>query len=157
MEQISFNYQECLLALTAVVSNADGVNHSSEIDARVNMILNEGISNGTIKGYEAKYAELDGGEKTLQAAIVSLQSETEESKAKALAYMYLVANVGTTDEDELVDLSHLEEVENWQNSDDYVDLEELAVINKAKKELGLSLTAIKEAFKNLPEAKRITG
>ncbi len=157
MEQISFNYQESLLALTAVVSNADGVNHSSEVDVRVNMILNEKISNSTIKGYEAKYAELDGGEKTLEVAIESLQSEDDEAKAKALAYMYLVANVGTTDEDELVDLSQLEEVENWQNSDDYVDLEELAVINKAKKELKISLSAIKDAFKNLPEARRITG
>lgn len=157
MSNVQFNFHEVLLGLTSVVANADGKNRDSEIEARVNMILNEEISTSTIDVFKSKYDELNSLDLTYQTCLDKLQKCSKEEQAKAAAYMWLVANVGTKDTDEEVDLSHLEEVENWKNSSQYVDLEELVWINKLKKDLGLKVEDMKYAFANLPEAKRITG
>ena len=151
----NFTFHEVLLGLTTVVAWADGENQQSEIDTRVTMILKEGITNDEFNAFKKKYEEINSLEFTFQESLEALQDMSTEKKAKALAWMWEVANVGTTDEEDMVDLSHLEIVEDWQKKKDYVGLEELAWINRAKKELKLSVDEIKAAFEAIPAAKRI--
>lgn len=154
--KVKFSYNEALLGLTSVVSAADGVFRKAETDARVHMVINEKISTAEIDSFKSKYDELNSIEDTYNAAIESLQGEHIDLKAKALAYMYLVANVASDEDDnEVTDLDHLEEIEDYINDDKYVDLEELVWINKAKKDLKISLNAMKQEFNKIPAAKRI--
>ena len=150
-----FTFKEALLGLTTVVAWADGENQQAEIDTRVTMILNENISNDEFNAFKVKYDEINSLEFTYQECIKGLQKLTIEEKSKALAWMWEVANVGTPDEEDMVDLGSLEAVEEWQKRNNYVGLEELSWINRAKKELNVSLTEIKKAFSLLPAAKRI--
>lgn len=154
--KVKFSYNEALLGLTSVVSAADGVFRNAETDARVHMVINEKISTTEIDSFKSKYDELENIDETYSSAIESLQTEPADLKAKALAYMYLVANVASDEEDnEVTDLDHLEEIEDYINDDKYVDLEELVWINKAKKDLKISLSAMKQEFEKIPAAKRI--
>lgn len=154
--KVKFSYNEALLGLTSVVSAADGVFRKAETDARVHMVINEKISNSEIDAFKSKYDELSNIDETYATAIESLTTQSPDLKAKALAYMYLVANVASDGEDnEVTDLNHLEEIEDYINDDKYVDLEELVWINKAKKDLKISLKAMKEEFEKIPAAKRI--
>lgn len=155
MEQTRFNYSESLLATTTVVALADGNNQPSEVDVRVNMIFEEGISNDTLDEFENKFRKINDLEKVYTSAVDTLKKSNKENQLKAVAWMWQVANVGTSDEDEVIDLGHLEMVENWNNRNQYVDLEELYWINRIKKDLKLSLKEMKEVWKSLPEAKRI--
>ncbi len=147
------NYHKSLLALTNVVAWADGVNHPSEVDTVVTMILHEGIENDTISEFKTQFEAADSLEDTYTDAIETLKAEDEQLQSNAVAWMWQVANVTTNKEDEEIDLGYIED--HWVNKTKYVDLEELVWINRARKELGLSLEAIKEKFKNLPETKRI--
>ena len=156
--KIKFSYNEALLGLTSVVSAADGVFRKAETDARVHMVITEKISNSEIDAFKSKYDELENFQETYDSAIDSLKDETIELKSKALAYMYLVANVTSDngdDDNEVIDLNHLEEIEDYINDDKYVDLEELVWINKAKKDLNISLSEMKTQFNKIPAAKRI--
>ncbi len=150
-----FTFEEALLGLTTVVAWADGDNQEAEVDTRVTMILNEGITNDQFNAFKEKYDEINSLEFTYQECIKGLSKLTVEKKAKALAWMWEVANVGTPDEEDMVDLGNLEAVEEWQKRNNYVGLDELTWINRAKKELNVSLTDIKKAFSELPAAKRI--
>ena len=49
-----FTYHEALLGLTTIVAWSNGENMKSQVDSRVNMILNEGISNTEIDVFKAK-------------------------------------------------------------------------------------------------------
>ncbi len=154
--EIKFNYHESLLALTSVVAKADGELEKSEIDARVHMILTEKIESSVIDSFKTKYEVLSKDiEKTFNTAMSCLKDLSQEQKAKAVAWMYLVANTTSSSDDEEIDLSNLEEVESWSNNDNYVDLSELHYINTAKKTLKLKLAEIKEAFAAIPTPKRI--
>lgn len=154
--KMKFSYNEALLGLTSVVSAADGVFRKAETDARVHMVINEKISTVEIDAFKSKYDDLKSIQETYELAIESLQNESMDLKAKALAYMYLIANVASDEEDnEVTDLDHLEELEEYINDDKYVDLEELVWINKAKKDLKISLSAMKSEFSKIPAAKRI--
>lgn len=153
--EYKFTYKDALLGLTTVVAWADGKNQGPEIDTRVAMILEEGITNDEFNSFKKKYDEINSLEFTFQQSIKGLLKLTKEEQAKAIAWMWEIANVSTPDEEEMIDLSQLETVENWQKHPDYVDLEELVWINRAKKELNLSVAEIKVAFALLPAAKRI--
>lgn len=155
MEQSRFNYYESLLAVTTVVALADGDNKPSEVDVRVNMIFEENIGNDTLADFEQKFRKVNNLEKVYSSAIETLKKSDKDNQLKAVAWMWQVANVSTKDEDEMIDLGHLEMVENWNNRNQYVDLEELYWINRIKKDLKLSLKEMKEVWKGLPEAKRI--
>lgn len=150
-----FTFQEALLGLTTVVAWADGANQEAEIDTRVTMILVENITNDQFDAFKVKYDEINSLEFTYHESVKGLSKLSVEQKAKALAWMWEVANVGTPDEDNMVDLGNLEAVEEWQKRNNYVGLAELTWINRAKKELGVSLELIKKAFSLLPAAKRI--
>lgn len=154
--KVKFSYNEALLGLTSVVSGADGVFRKAETDARVHMVMHEKIPTTEIDSFKSKYDELKDVNETYNTSIEALKEEHASMKAKALAYMYLVANVASDDEDnEVTDLNHLEGIEDYINDDKYVDLEELVWINKAKKDLNVSLDAMKEEFSKIPAAKRI--
>lgn len=149
-----FTLNESLLGLTTVVAWADGTNQTSQVDSRVTMILKEGITNDEFNAFKKKYDELNSLEFTYLESIKALQKLPRESQAKAIAWMWEVANVATTD-DEMVDLSQLEQVEEWIKNKKYVQLDELKWINRAKKDLKLSVEEINAAFIAIPAAKRI--
>ena len=149
-----FTLNETLLGLTTVVAWADGQNQSSQVDSRVTMILKEGITNDEFNAFKKKYDELNSLEFTYLESIKALQKLPRESQAKAIAWMWEVANVATS-EDAMVDLSQLEQVEEWIKSKKYVQLDELKWINRAKKDLKLSVNEINAAFLAIPAAKRI--
>lgn len=149
-----FTLKETLLGLSTIIAWADGENQSSQIDSRVTLILKEGISNDEFNAFKKKYDEINSLEFVYQESIKSLKQLDEPSQAKAIAWMWEVANVATS-EDEMVDLGQLEQVEEWIKDKKYVQLDELKWINRAKKDLGLSVEAINNAFAALPAAKRI--
>lgn len=149
----TFNYNETLLALTTLVAWADGENHPSEVDTRVTMILHEGIGNDELEDFQEKYNEIGDLDKVFEVAITSLKLHPVEGQAKAIAWMWQVANVSTNEEDEEVDLGYIDE--NWVNRSEYVALNELVWINKTRKALGVDLDLIKSEFMNLPATKRI--
>lgn len=148
-----FNYNETLLALTTLVAWADGENHPSEVDTRVTMILHEKIGNDELEDFQAKYNEIGDLEKVFEVAVASLNLHPKEGRAKAVAWMWQVANVSTNEEDEEIDLGYIDE--NWKNRSGYVALNELVWINKARKALDIDLELIKSEFSLLPATKRI--
>jgi hypothetical protein len=148
-----FTYHEALLGLTTIVAWSDGENHKSQVDQRVNMILNEGITNTEIDVFKAKYEEIDGFDKIYKNCILALKKEDSEKQNKALAYMWQSANVSTSKEDDDIDLEYI--TDNWVNNKGYVELEELKWINMARKDLGVNLDDFKKEFAALPETKRI--
>lgn len=149
-----FTLHEALLGLTTVIAWADGENQSSQIDSRVTMILTESITNDEFNAFKKKYDELNSLEFVYLESIKALKKLSIESQAKGLAWMWEVANVATS-EDEMVDLGQLEQVEEWIKDKKYVQLDELKWINRAKKDLGLTVDEINKAFEILPAAKRI--
>ena len=148
-----FTYHEALLGLTTIVAWSNGENMQSQIDSRVNMILNEGITNTEIDVFKSKYDTINDFEKIYTIGIEALKLVESEKQNRALAYMWQVANVGTTEEDEVIDLGHI--TENWINHKGYVELEELKWINQAKKDLAINLDDFKKEFSELPLTKRI--
>lgn len=148
-----FTFHEALLGLTTIIAWSDGENHKSQIDSRVNMILNEGISNTEIDIFKAKYDEINAFDRIYENAINSLKKESYEKQIRALAYMWQVANVSTSDSDDDLDLEYI--TDNWINNKGYVELSELKWINQARKDLGVKLEDFKKEFAALPEPKRI--
>lgn len=148
-----FTYHEALLGLTTIVAWSNGENMQSQIDSRVNMILNEGITNTEIDLFKNKYEEINNFDKVYSISIEALKLVEAEKQNKVLAYMWQVANVGTTEEDTHLDLGHI--TENWINNKGYVELEELKWINQAKKDLNTNLDDFKKEFESLPVPKRI--
>lgn len=148
-----FTYHEALLGLTTIVAWSNGANLQSQIDSRVNMILNEGITNTEIDLFKNKYEEIGNFEKVYSISIETLKLVESEMQNKALAYMWQVANVGTSEEDENLDLGHI--TDDWINNKGYVELEELKWINQAKKDLNTNLDDFKKEFASLPVPKRI--
>lgn len=148
-----FTYHEALLGLTTIVASSTGKNMKAQVDSRVNMILNEGISNTEIDVFKAKYDEIDDYERVYNISIETLTKVDSTFQNKALAYMWQVANVSTTEEDEEIDLEYI--TDDWINNKGYVELEELKWINQAKKDLKINLDDFKTEFANLPSPKRI--
>jgi hypothetical protein len=145
------NYQEALLALTTIVAWADGENQDAEVDARVQMIVKEKISTLTFDQFKIKYDNITDFEELYKLAINSIKLLPETKKSRALAWMWQIANVadlGIKDK-----LYYIEDV--WENKKDNVDLNELHWINRAKKDLGISVDDFKTAFHSLPQADRI--
>ena len=148
-----FTFHEALLGLTTIVAWSNGENLQSQVDSRVNMILNEGITNTEIDVFKNKYDVINDFDKIYKISIESLLLVESEKQNRALAYMWQVANVGTSEEDEHLDLGHI--TDNWINNKGYVELEELKWINQAKKDLNIDLDDFKKEFASLPEPKRI--
>lgn len=148
-----FTYHEALLGLTTIVAWSDGDNHKSQIDSRVSMILNEGITNTEIDIFKAKYDETNSFDKIYKSSIEALKKQDTEKQNRALAYMWQVANVSTSDEDDDLDLGHI--TDNWVNNKEYVELSELKWINQARKDLKVNLDDFKREFAALPEPRRI--
>jgi hypothetical protein len=148
-----FTYNEALLGLTTIVAWSDGENHKSQIDIRVNMILNEGISNTEIDAFKAKYEEINSFDKIYKLSIEALKKVDSDKQSRALAYMWQIAAASTSQEDEALDLDHI--TDNWMGQTGYVELEELRWINHTRKDLGVKLDDFKREFAALPEAKRI--
>lgn len=148
-----FTYHEALLGLTTIVAWSNGENLQSQVDSRVNMILNEGITNTEIDVFKSKYEEVDSFDQIYKISLEALRLVEHEKQNKALAYMWQVANVGTSDEDEEIDLGHI--TDDWINNKGYVELEELKWINMAKKDLKINLEEFKREFAQLPLPKRI--
>ena len=146
-----FDYQEALLALTTVIAWADGENQDAEVDARVQMIVEEKISDTTFDAFKVKYDEINDFEKLFELAILTLNPLSCEEKGRALAWMWQVANVA--EEGVRGRLDYIEDV--WKSNKDNVDLEELQWINRAKKDLNVGLEDFKTAFSKLPQANRI--
>ncbi len=154
--EVKFSYNEALLGLTLIVSAADGVLRKPETDARVHMVLNEQITTAEIDAFKSKHNQLGSTKELYSVSIKSILNQDLDRKAKVLAYMYMVANVASKEqEEEATDLDHLEEMEDYINDDKYVDLEELIWINKAKKDLKVNLVTMKEEFSKIPATKRI--
>jgi len=154
-DSITFTKNEASLALTTIVAWANGILDNSQIDTRVQMILEEGITQTEVDEFQEKYDAFPDNFTLYNAAIKALSTEPTEVKARVCAWMWQVANVGTNKNYKFVDLSFLEEVTEWQNKLNYVDVEELNIINKTRKDLHIDLDSFKTAFKNLPVAKRI--
>tara|TARA_B100000809_G_scaffold131728_1_gene129472 strand:- start:253 stop:708 length:456 start_codon:yes stop_codon:yes gene_type:complete len=145
------DYQEALLALTTIVAWADGENQDAEVDARVQMILEEKISNSTFDTFKIKYDEINDFEKLFELAILSLKPRSIEEKSKVLAWMWQIANVAAEGINGRLDYTQ----DVWKNSNDNVDLGELKWINRAKKDLEINLADFKTAFNKIPQANRI--
>lgn len=148
-----FTYHEALLGLTTLVAWSNGENLQSQVDSRVNLILNEGITNTEIDVFKGKYEQIDSFDKIYRISLEALRLVEPEKQNKALAYMWQVANVGTSDEDEEIDLGHI--TDDWINNKGYVELQELKWINMAKKDLKINLDDFKKEFAELPLPKRI--
>lgn len=147
----TLDYHEALLALTTIVAWADGENQAAEVDARVQMIVEEKISNSTFDSFKIKYDEIDDFEKLFEVAILTLAPLSIEQKSRALAWMWQIANVA--EEGIQGRLDYIEDV--WKNDKKNVDLKELAWINRAKKDLKIGLEDFKTAFSKLTKAHRI--
>jgi hypothetical protein len=147
-----FTYNEALLGLTTIIAWSDGENHKSQIDVRVNMILNEGITNTEIDIFKSKYEEINSFDKIYKNSIEALKKESAEKQNRAMAYMWQIAAVSSPKE-ETLDLDYI--TDNWENKTGYVDLEELKWINMARHDLGVKLSDFKREFAALPESKRI--
>ncbi len=145
------DYRESLMALTTIVAWADGENQDAEVDARVQMILEEKISDTVIDAFKIKYDEIGSNEKLFELAVLALNGESTEKKAGALAWMWQVANVA--EEGVRGRLDYIEDV--WKNNKDNVDLAELKWINRAKKDLDVELADFKTAFSKISKAGRI--
>ena len=148
----TLDYQEALLALTTIVAWADGENQAAEVDARVQMIVEEKISNDTFDSFKTKYDEINDFEKLFEMALSSLQPLSIEEKGKALAWMWQIANVAK--EGVKRSLDHIENI--WKKSNNNIDLDELVWINRAKKSLKINLDDFKIAFQKIPNTNRIT-
>lgn len=146
-----FTYDEALLGLTTIVAWADGNNETPEVDARVQMIFEEKISDDSIESYKNKYKDLGTLEGIFDSSISSLKNEPIEKQANALAWMWKVANIASEGTDETY--GHIDEV--WKDKTANVDLKELQWINNAKKALSLPLEDFKKAFAILPTTKKI--
>lgn len=146
-----FTYDETLLGLTTIVAWADGNNETPEVDARVQMIFEEKISDDSIEAYKNKYRELKTLEGVFKESIASLKNEPVEKQANALAWMWKVANVASEGTDETY--GHIDDI--WKDRTKNVDLQELQWINNAKKALKLPLDEFKKAFAKLPTTKKI--
>jgi hypothetical protein len=118
------------------------------------MIINEGISTPEIDVFKSKYDEINSFDRIYKNCIEALKKESYEHQNRALAYMWQVANVGNTNEDEeTYDLGFI--TDNWINNKGNVDLKELRWINQARKDLGVQLEDFKKEFASLPETRRI--
>ena len=53
-----FTYDESLLGLSTIIAWADGNNETPEVDARVQMIFEEKITDDSIESYKNKYKGL---------------------------------------------------------------------------------------------------
>ena len=146
-----FTYDESLLGLTTIVAWAGGHNETPEVDARVQMIFEEKISDDSIESYRKKYQDLRTLEGVFDSSISSLKNEPIEKQANALAWMWKVANVASEGTDETY--GHIDE--DWKDRNKNVDLNELQWINNAKKALKLPLEDFKNAFAALPKTKKI--
>jgi hypothetical protein len=148
----TLNYQEALLALTTIVAWADGENQAAEVDARVQMIVEEKINTSTFDSFKVKYDEVNDFEKLFEAALVTLAPLSIEERSRALAWMWQIANVAKEGVEGRLD--YAEDV--WKNDNKNVDLKELAWINKAKKDLKIGINDFKAAFSKLNKANRIS-
>jgi hypothetical protein len=147
----TFDYQEALLALTTVVAWADGENQDAEVDARVQMIIEEKINDSTFDTFKIKYDEINDFEKLFELAILTLTPLSTEQKSRALAWMWQIANVAS--EGMQGRLDYIEDV--WKNSKENVDLAELQWINRAKKDLKVGIEDFKSSFSKLNKTDRI--
>ena len=89
--EISFNFHEALLGLTAVVSMADGEAQKSELDARVQMIISEGMPDEIVNSFKRKYTAANSAEEVFKAALEALKRAAREEQIKGCAWMYQVA------------------------------------------------------------------
>ncbi len=153
--KIDFTKNEAALALTTLVAWSNGVIKDSQYDTRVQMILEDGISQTEVDEFKEKYDKLPDNISVYDSAVDSLMREDEPTRARVCAWMWQVANVSTSKNYKTINLDHLEVVTEWQNRLNYVDVEELNIINKTRKDLKVSLNAFKESFQHLPTAKRI--
>ena len=147
----SFNYEEALLGLTTIVAWADGENQSSEVDARVKMMFHENISSDTLEEYSLKHERISDHENVFRLCIASLKKSASSEKAKACAWMYQVALVASNGKDG--DLDYIEDT--WEANNSNLDNEELQWINRARQELGVSLSEQKYEFEKLPKIERV--
>ena len=146
-----FTYDEALLGLTTIIAWADGNNETPEVDARVQMIFEENISDDSIDSYKGKYQNIGNLEDVFNESMSTLENEPVAKQANALAWMWKVANIASQGTDEMY--GHIEDV--WKDKTKNVDIEELVWINKAKKHLKLPLEDFKSAFAALPKTKKI--
>lgn len=139
----TFSYHDALIALSTIVSWADGERQDPEIDATVEMVAYERISTRTIENYETKTERITKEEDIFRLAIGALLAEPVYKRANACAWMYkiaLLASDKTTDVDG----------DQWIDSAKHLDQEELNWINKACKSLEVSGKELNEAYKKLP-------
>jgi hypothetical protein len=153
MGKILFDYYEALLGLGTIAAWADGKKQDSEIDASVSMLMNENVPQSSIRSFKKKYDLLQEIEYIYELSVDALLKEDERRRARALSWMWQIANV--SDEEDEDKYSFLEDEVQWRNAVDHVDLNEIKWINKAKKDLKVSLELFKQEFANLPETKRI--
>ena len=147
----SFSYEEALLGLTTIVAWADGENQSSEVDARVKMMFHEKISAETLEEYSAKHERISDHENVYRLCIAALTNKSSADKAKACAWMYQVAMVASNGKDG--DLDYIEDT--WEANNSNLDNDELKWINKAREDLGVSLSQQKYEFEKLPKIERV--
>ncbi len=145
-----FTYHEALLGLTTIVAWSDGELHRSEVDSRINMILNEGITTTEIDIFKSKYDEINSFERVYKNCIAVLKNEEYDKKNRALAYMWQLANLSNSEEE--LDLEYI--TDSWMNNKGNVELAELKWINQARKDLDVDLEDFKKEFASLPEPKR---
>lgn len=139
----TFSYHDALIALSTIVSWADGERQDPEIDATVEMVAHERISTKTIENYETKTERITKDEDIFRLAIGALLGEPVYKKANACAWMYkiaLLASDKTTDVEE----------DHWIDSAKHLHQQELNWINKACKSLEISGKELNEAYKKLP-------
>ncbi|MCP4522474.1 MAG: hypothetical protein GY827_12405 [Cytophagales bacterium] len=139
----TFGYHDALIALSTIVSWADGERQDPEVDATIEMVAYERISEKTIEKYQQKTERITKEEDIFRLAIGALLNESQQRRANACAWMYKVALMAS---DKSTDVKG----EHWVDSAKHLDQEELDWINQACKGLEVSEEDMAEAYKKLP-------
>ncbi len=146
----TFNHHEALLALTSVVAWADGENQIQEIDACVQMFAHEGIREKAIETFNEKAERINDDDKIYRLAIATMKTQKPRLRVKAVAWMYQVAAVASSSVN-----GEESNVEIWETSSKNIDSEEIEWINRARKDLEVSLSDLKEGLAEMPEIQRL--
>lgn len=139
----TFSYHDALIALSTIVSWADGERQDPEVDATIEMVAHERISEKTIEKYQEKTERITKDDDIFLLAIGALLKEKSYKRANACAWMYKIALLASDKNTEV-------EGDTWVDSSKHLDQEELDWINKACKSLEVSGKEMNDAYKRLP-------
>ena len=139
----TFSYHDALIALSTIVSWADGERQDAEVDATIEMVAHEKISEKTIEKYQEKIERITKDEDIFRLAIGALLGESIQKRATACAWMYKIALLAS-------DKTTEKEGDHWVDSAKHLDQKELNWINKACKSLEVSSKDLNEAYQKLP-------